>query len=44
MFIFKILEDLCSIRQSNQTKNTFADTVYSSLVVKKSCKNMERYA
>ena len=43
MPISKTLTDLFSIRQNVKLKNTFADIVYNVLVVKKSCKNIERY-
>ena len=43
MSISKILTHLCAIRQSARAKNTFADIVYSVLVVKKSCKNIKRF-
>ena len=34
MSISKILKDLCPVRQKIRRKNTFADTVYSFLIVK----------
>ena len=35
MSILKILTDLCLIRQNVGLKNTFADTVFNALVLKK---------
>ena len=37
----EILMHLYSIRQDIKIKNTFADIVYSVLVVKEPCKNIE---
>ena len=42
MAMSKILTDLCAIRQNVKIQTTFANTVYSDLVVKKSCKNTKK--
>ena len=42
MHISKILIGLCAIRQKIRIKTTFADIVYSILIVKKSCKIMKK--
>ena len=42
MHISKILIGLCAIRQKIRIKTTFADIVYSILIVKKSSKIMKK--
>ena len=42
MSILKNLTDLCVIRQSVKTKNTFASIVYNVLVVKKFWKKYKK--
>ena len=42
MFIWKILTDLCLIRQ-NKKKNTFVDIVYKVIIAKEFWWNLERY-
>ena len=42
MYISKILIGLCAIRQKIRIKTTFADIVYSILIVKKSSKIMKK--
>ena len=39
---YAYIKDLCSIRQ-NIKINIFADIVYNVILVKESCKNIERY-
>ena len=43
MSISKNLSGVFAIRQKSRTKNTFGDTVYNILVVKKFCKNIKRF-
>ena len=42
MCISKILTDLYLIQQKIKAKNVFVSVVYSVLVVKKFCKNIEK--
>ena len=44
MFASNILTNLYSAKQNVELKITFADIVHKTLIVKKFCKNIERYA
>ena len=44
MSISNILKDLCAIKQKIRIKNTFASVVYNVSVVKKSCKNINKFS
>ena len=43
MFTSKIVTDLCFTKQEIKTKNTFAKTVYSVLVVEKFWQNIKKF-
>ena len=44
MFASNILTNLYSAKQNVKLKITFADIVHKILIVKKFCRNIERYA